>query len=123
MNVAPASLVGVFLILLFHLHGASSARHHDLDPARGWSAPRSVGDHGESVHVHGEPGLNALTGVVVRNAIILVDYANELRRNGVDIEIMAPLAAAASRPISQRWRRIGVTPMILTVAACRRWRA
>ena len=62
-------------------------------------------------------GLNALTGIVVRNAIILVDYANELRRNGIDIETAALLAGRRRlRPIflTTMAAALGVTPMILS---------
>jgi len=62
-------------------------------------------------------GLISLSGIVVRNAIILVDYANELIRHGMDI----PTAAAEAgkrrlRPIflTAMAAAIGVLPMILS---------
>src|SRR5262249_19504915 len=62
-------------------------------------------------------GLNSRTDVVFRNAIILVDYANELRRSGVDIETAALLAGRRRlRPIflTTMAAALGVTPMILS---------
>src|SRR5262249_40747519 len=62
-------------------------------------------------------GLNSRTDVVFRNAIILVDYANELRRGGVDIETAALLAGRRRlRPIflTTMAAALGVTPMILS---------
>ncbi len=60
-------------------------------------------------------GLISLSGIVVRNAIILVDYTNELLRKGMDI----PTAAAEAgkrrlRPIflTASAAAIGVIPMI-----------
>jgi multidrug efflux pump subunit AcrB/outer membrane protein TolC len=62
-------------------------------------------------------GLNALTGMVVRNAIILVHYANELRRGGLKPEAAALLAGRRRlRPIflTTMAAALGVTPMILS---------
>ncbi|WP_255402535.1 efflux RND transporter permease subunit [Siphonobacter sp. BAB-5405] len=62
-------------------------------------------------------GLISLSGIVVRNAIILVDHTNELLKHGMDI----PTAAAESgkrrlRPIflTAMAAAIGVLPMILS---------
>jgi len=62
-------------------------------------------------------GLTALTGVVVRNAIILVEYIIERRRHGVDLEIAALEAGRRRlRPIflTTMAAAAGVTPMILS---------
>ncbi|HEX8945881.1 MAG TPA: efflux RND transporter permease subunit [Gemmatimonadaceae bacterium] len=119
VNVAlMTSLIGVFLILLFQFR---TVRHPLVIMT---SIPLAVVGAALGLVVTGNPftytanlGLNALTGVVVRNAIILVDYANELRRNGVEIETAALLAGRRRlRPIflTTMAAALGVTPMILS---------
>jgi len=119
VNVAlVTSLIGVFLILLFQFR---NVRHPLVIMT---SIPLSVVGAAIGLVITGNPftytanlGLNALTGVVVRNAIILVDYANELRRNGVEIETAALLAGRRRlRPIflTTMAAALGVTPMILS---------
>ena len=113
-----ASLIGVFLILLFQFR---TVRHPLVIMT---SIPLAVVGAALGLVITGNPftytanlGLNALTGVVVRNAIILVDYANELRRDGVDIETAALLAGRRRlRPIflTTMAAAFGVTPMILS---------
>jgi outer membrane protein TolC len=119
VNVAlMTSLIGVFLILLFQFR---TVRHPLVIMT---SIPLAVVGAAIGLVITGNPftytanlGLNALTGVVVRNAIILVDYANELRRNGVEIETAALLAGRRRlRPIflTTMAAALGVTPMILS---------
>ncbi len=119
VNIALlASLIGVFLILLFQFR---TVRHPLVIMT---SIPLAVVGAALGLVITGNPftytanlGLNALTGVVVRNAIILVDYANELRRGGVDIETAALLAGRRRlRPIflTTMAAALGVTPMILS---------
>jgi outer membrane protein TolC/preprotein translocase subunit SecF len=119
VNIALlASLVGVFLILLFQFR---TVRHPLIIMT---SIPLAVVGAAIGLVITANPftytanlGLNALTGVVVRNAIILVDYANELRRSGVDIETAAMLAGRRRlRPIflTTMAAALGVTPMILS---------
>ena len=119
VNVALlASLIGVFLILLFQFR---TVRHPLVVMT---SIPLAVVGAALGLVITHNPftytanlGLNALTGVVVRNAIILVDYANELRRNGIDIETAALLAGRRRlRPIflTTMAAALGVTPMILS---------
>ena len=119
VNVALlTSLIGVFLILLFQFR---TVRHPLVIMT---SIPLAVVGAAIGLVVTGNPftytanlGLNALTGIVVRNAIILVDYANELRKNGVDIETAALLAGRRRlRPIflTTMAAALGVTPMILS---------
>jgi len=119
VNIALlASLIGVFLILLFQFR---SVRHPLVIMT---SIPLAVVGAALGLVITGNPftytanlGLNALTGVVVRNAIILVDYANELRRGGMDIETAALLAGRRRlRPIflTTMAAALGVTPMILS---------
>jgi multidrug efflux pump subunit AcrB/outer membrane protein TolC len=119
VNVAlVTSLVGVFLILLFQFR---TVRHPLVVMT---SIPLAVVGAALGLVITANPftytanlGLNALTGVVVRNAIILVDYANELRRTGVAIETAALLAGRRRlRPIflTTMAAALGVTPMILS---------
>src|SRR3954469_11492427 len=119
VNVALlTSLIGVFVILLFHFRTAG----HPLVIMT--SIPLAVVGAAIGLVITGNPftytanlGLNALTGIVVRNAIILVDYANELRKNGIDIETAALLAGRRRlRPIflTTMAAALGVTPMILS---------
>jgi len=119
VNVALlASLIGVFLILLFQFRNVRNPLVIMT------SIPLAVVGAALGLVITGNPftytanlGLNALTGVVVRNAIILVDYANELRRGGVDIETAALLAGRRRlRPIflTTMAAALGVTPMILS---------
>jgi multidrug efflux pump subunit AcrB/outer membrane protein TolC len=119
VNVALlASLIGVFLILLFQFRNVRNPLVIMT------SIPLAVVGAALGLVITGNPftytanlGLNALTGVVVRNAIILVDYANELRRGGIDIETAALLAGRRRlRPIflTTMAAALGVTPMILS---------
>lgn len=62
-------------------------------------------------------GLISLSGIVVRNAIILVDYTNEMIRNGKDIATAAAEAGKRRlRPIflTAMAAAIGVLPMIVS---------
>jgi multidrug efflux pump subunit AcrB/outer membrane protein TolC len=119
VNVAlAASLAGVFLILLFQFR---TVRHPLVIMT---SIPLALVGAAIGLVITANPftytanlGLNALSGIVVRNAIILVDYANELRRGGVDIETAALLAGRRRlRPIflTTMAAALGVTPMILS---------
>jgi outer membrane protein TolC len=119
VNIAlVTSLLGVFLILLFQFRVV----RHPLVVMT--SIPLAVVGAAIGLVITGNPftytanlGLNALTGVVVRNAIILVDYANELRRGGIEIETAALLAGRRRlRPIflTTMAAALGVTPMILS---------
>lgn len=62
-------------------------------------------------------GLISLSGIVVRNAIILVDYANELIRKGMDVRTAAIESGKRRlRPIflTTMAAAIGVVPMIVS---------
>ena len=119
VNVALlTSLIGVFLILLFQFRTVRQ-------PLVVMTAiPLAVVGAALGLVITRDPftytanlGLNALTGVVVRNAIILVDYANELRKQGMDIETAALLAGRRRlRPIflTTMAAALGVMPMILS---------
>ena len=112
------SVIGVFLILLFQFRNSRQPLVVMV------SIPLAVVGAALGLLVTQNPftytanlGLNALTGVVVRNAIILVDYANELRRGGMDAESAALLAGRRRlRPIflTTMAAALGVTPMILS---------
>jgi multidrug efflux pump subunit AcrB/outer membrane protein TolC len=119
VNIALfVSLMGVFLILLFQFR---TVRHPLVVMV---SIPLAVVGAAVGLVLTHNPftytanlGLNALTGVVVRNAIILVDYAIELRASGVDLETAALLAGRRRlRPIflTTMAAALGVTPMILS---------
>jgi len=65
-------------------------------------------------------GLISLSGIVVRNAIILVDHTNALIREGMDIRVAAVEAAQRRlRPIflTAMAAAIGVLPMIISRSA------
>lgn len=65
-------------------------------------------------------GLIALSGIVVRNAIILIDYTNILLRHGMDIKTAAIEAAKRRlRPIflTAMAAAVGVLPMIISKSA------
>ncbi|ARS37549.1 efflux RND transporter permease subunit [Pontibacter actiniarum] len=112
------SLVAIFMILLFQFRNLKEAL---IVMA---SIPLSLFGALLGLIITGNPfgftafiGLISLSGIVVRNAIILVDYANELIRHGMDI----PTAAAEAgkrrlRPIflTAMAAAIGVLPMILS---------
>jgi len=119
VNIAlVTSLVGVFLILLFQFR---TVRHPlvvmvSIPLALVGAALGLVITHNPFTYT-ANLGLNALTGVVVRNAIILVDYALELRRGGASLEEAALLAGRRRlRPIflTTMAAALGVTPMILS---------
>ena len=112
------SMIGVFMILLLQFRNARQPLVVMV------SIPLALVGAALGLVITGNPftytanlGLNALTGIVVRNAIILVDYANELRRTGVDVETAALLAGRRRlRPIflTTMAAALGVTPMILS---------
>lgn len=112
------SVIGVFLILLFQFR---TIRHPLVIMT---SIPLALVGAAIGLVITGNPftytanlGLNALAGVVVRNAIILVDFANELRHQGMEIEAAALHAGQRRlRPIflTTMAAALGVTPMILS---------
>ncbi|HWJ23543.1 MAG TPA: efflux RND transporter permease subunit, partial [Gemmatimonadaceae bacterium] len=119
VNVALlVSMMGVFLILLFQFRNARqplvvmvSIPLALVGAALGLVLTRNPFTYTANL------GVNALSGIVVRNAIILVDYANELRRQGMATETAALLAGRRRlRPIflTTMAAALGVTPMILS---------
>jgi outer membrane protein TolC len=119
VNIAlMVSMIGVFLILLFQFRNARQPLvvMVSIPLALVGAALGLVITHNPFTYT-ANLGVNALTGVVVRNAIILVDYANELRRTGMAIEAAALLAGRRRlRPIflTTMAAALGVTPMILS---------
>lgn len=112
------SLVLIFLILLFQFRNLKESL---IVMA---SIPLSLFGALLGLVVTGNPfgftafmGLISLSGIVVRNAIILVDYANELIRKGMSIRTAAVEAGKRRlRPIflTTMAAAIGVVPMILS---------
>ncbi|AUD02754.1 efflux RND transporter permease subunit [Spirosoma pollinicola] len=112
------SLVLIFLILLFQFRNLKESLVVMA------SIPLSLFGALLGLLITGNPfgftafmGLISLSGIVVRNAIILVDYANELIRKGMDIRTAAMEAGKRRlRPIflTTMAAAIGVVPMILS---------
>jgi len=112
------SLIGIFAILFFQFR---SIRHPLIVMV---SIPLALFGSALGLIVTRNPfgftanlGLTALTGVVVRNAIILVEYIIERRRHGVDLEVAALEAGRRRlRPIflTTMAAAAGVIPMILS---------
>jgi multidrug efflux pump subunit AcrB/outer membrane protein TolC len=112
------SLVSIFLVLLFQFRTIS-------EPLVVMSAiPLSLFGAVMGLVVTGNPfgftsfmGCIALSGIVVRNSIILIDYINEKRRAGSTLEEAALEAGERRlRPIflTTMAAAVGVTPMILS---------
>jgi hypothetical protein len=112
------SLVCIFLVLLFQFRTIS-------EPLVVMSAiPLSLFVAVMGLVVTGNPfgftsfmGCIALSGIVVRNSIILIDYINEKRREGSTLEAAALEAGERRlRPIflTTMAAAVGVTPMILS---------
>lgn len=112
------SLVLIFLILLFQFRNLKESLVVMA------SIPLSLFGALLGLILTGNPfgftafmGLISLSGIVVRNAIILVDYANELIRKGMDVRTAAIEAGKRRlRPIflTTMAAAIGVVPMILS---------
>jgi len=112
------SLVLIFLILLFQFRNLKESLVVMA------SIPLSLFGALLGLVLTGNPfgftafmGLISLSGIVVRNAIILVDYANELIRKGMDIRTAAIEAGKRRlRPIflTTMAAAIGVVPMIVS---------
>ena len=81
------SLVAIFLVLLMQFRNLSEPLmvmcFDSADAVRRHAGP---GADAESIRLHGLHGHDRLCGIVVRNAIILVDYINEKLREGRSLE-------------------------------------
>ncbi|MBL8231392.1 MAG: efflux RND transporter permease subunit [Bryobacterales bacterium] len=115
------SLAGIFVILLIQFRNG-------VDPlVVMMSIPLSLPGAAAGLMLTGNPfgftaflGLVSLTGVVVRNAIILVDYIREKTAEGMPLEEAAREAGARRlRPVflTSAAAAVGVTPMILSGSA------
>ena len=112
------SLISVFLILVFQFR---TVRHPLIVMV---SIPLAIVGAALGLLLTHNPftytanlGLNALVGMVVRNAIILVDCALELKAQGLSLDEAAVLAGRRRlRPIflTTMAAALGVTPMILS---------
>ena len=107
MLALGASLVAIFLILFFQFR---SVKHPLIVMV---SIPLALFGSALGLILTRNPigftanlGITALTGVVVRNAIILVDYILEQRRHGVPLETAALEAGRRRLP-----------PLLLTTMA------
>src|SRR6185436_9586581 len=112
------SLVSIFIVLLFQFRTIS-------EPLVVMSAiPLSLFGAVMGLVLTGNPfgftsfmGCIALSGIVVRNSIILIDYINERRRTGSTLEEAALEAGERRlRPIflTTMAAAVGVTPMLLS---------
>jgi multidrug efflux pump subunit AcrB/outer membrane protein TolC len=116
--VMAISIAAIFLILLFQFHSPVQTLVIMA------SIPLAIPGAVLGLLVTGNPfsftafmGVISLSGVVVRNAIILVEYINERRAAGVELEAAALEAGERRlRPIflTTAAAAVGVTPMIVS---------
>lgn len=116
--VMALSIVAIFLILLFQFRSPVQTLVIMM------SIPLALPGAVLGLLLTGNPfsftafmGVISLSGVVVRNAIILVEYINERRAAGVELEAAALEAGERRlRPIflTTAAAAVGVTPMILS---------
>lgn len=115
------SLVLIFFILLFQFKNLKEAFIIMLTiPLSLFGAIFGLYITGNNFSFTAFIGLIALSGIVVRNAIILVDYTNILIKQGMDIRTASILAAQRRlRPIflTAMAAAIGVMPMIISKSA------
>ena len=112
------SLVLIFFILLFQFRNVKEATIVMLTiPLSLFGAFFGLYITGNNFGFTAFVGLVSLSGIVVRNAIILVDYTNELLKEGMDIRSAAIESGKRRlRPIflTAMAAAIGVLPMILS---------
>ncbi|QIH35933.1 efflux RND transporter permease subunit [Sphingobacterium sp. DR205] len=112
------SLALIFLILLFQFKNIKEALIIMATiPLSLFGAILGLAATGNNFSFTAFIGLIALSGIVVRNAIILVDYTNILLKNGMDIKTAAVTAAQRRlRPIflTAMAAAVGVLPMIIS---------
>lgn len=112
------SLVAIFFILLFQFKNLKETTIVMLTiPLSLFGAILGLYVTGNNFSFTAFVGLIALSGIVVRNAIILVDYTNELRKHGMDIRTAAIESGKRRlRPIflTAMAAAIGVLPMIIS---------
>lgn len=112
------SLVLIFFILLFQFRNLKEAGIVMLTiPLSLFGALLGLFITGNNFGFTAFVGLISLSGIVVRNAIILIDHTNELLHTGLDIRNAAILAGKRRlRPIflTAMAAAIGVLPMIIS---------
>ncbi|MFD1144922.1 efflux RND transporter permease subunit [Larkinella insperata] len=118
ITVLVISLVLIFFILLFQFRNLKEAAIVMLTiPLSLFGALFGLFITGNNFGFTAFVGLISLSGIVVRNAIILVDHTNELLRHGMDIRTAAIESGKRRlRPIflTAMAAAIGVLPMILS---------
>jgi len=118
MVVLMISLVLIFFILLFQFRNLKEAGIVMLTiPLSLFGALFGLFITGNNFGFTAFVGLISLSGIVVRNAIILIDHTNELLDSGLDIRNAAILAGKRRlRPIflTAMAAAIGVLPMIIS---------
>lgn len=118
MAVLGISLLLIFLVLLLQFRNLKESLIVMLTiPLSLFGALFGLWVTGNNFGFTAFVGLISLSGVVVRNAIILVDYTNELLREGYDIRSAAIESGKRRlRPIflTAMAAAIGVIPMILS---------
>jgi len=112
------SLLLIFLVLLFQFHNLKETFIIMLSiPLSVFGALAGLLITCNAFGFTAFVGVISLSGLVVRNAIILLDHANELLRNGASVETAALEAGKRRlRPIflTASAAAIGVVPMILS---------
>ncbi len=112
------SLIGIFLILLIQFRNMKEISIIMLTiPLSMFGAIVGLYLTGNYFGLTAFSGLTSLTGIVVRNAIILIDYTNELIKSGLDIRTAAIEAGKRRlRPIflTAMAAAVGVIPMIIS---------
>lgn len=118
MVVLAISLVAIFFILLFQFRNLKEATIIMLTiPLSLFGAMAGLYMTHNNFGFTAFVGLISLSGIVVRNAIILVDHTNELMKHGMDIRTAAIESGKRRlRPIflTAMAAAIGVLPMIIS---------
>ncbi|SFW12696.1 efflux RND transporter permease subunit [Chitinophaga sancti] len=118
MVVLVISLVAIFFILLFQFRNLKEATIIMLTiPLSLFGAMAGLYMTHNNFGFTAFVGLISLSGIVVRNAIILVDHTNELMKHGMDIRTAAIESGKRRlRPIflTAMAAAIGVLPMIIS---------
>lgn len=118
VTVLMVSLVLIFFILLFQFRNLKESAIVMLTiPLSLFGAILGLYVTGNNFSFTAFIGLISLSGIVVRNAIILVDHTNELMKHGMDIRTAAIESGKRRlRPIflTAMAAAIGVVPMIVS---------
>lgn len=118
VTVLMVSLILIFFILLFQFRNLKESAIVMLTiPLSLFGAILGLYATGNNFSFTAFIGLISLSGIVVRNAIILVDHTNELMKHGMDIRTAAIESGKRRlRPIflTAMAAAIGVVPMIVS---------